>query len=76
MEYSLPPPNRPNPIAIDIVPLLAVEGNRLTVKGMDALDGSILLDIKPYFTEMDSFTDARVGWQNEKCKIDYDTKRR
>lgn len=69
-------PNRPNPIAIDIVPLLAVEGNRLTVKGMDALDGSILLDIKPYFTEMDSFTDARVGWQNEKCKIDYDTKRR
>ena len=56
-------PNRPNPIAIDIVQLLGVEGNRLTVKGMDALDGSVLLDIKPYFTDMDSISDARVGWQ-------------
>ena len=56
-------PNRPNPIAIDIVRLLKVEGNRLTVKGMDALDGSVLLDIKPYFTDMDSIADARVGWQ-------------
>lgn len=56
-------PNRPNPIAIDIVRLLKVEGNRLTVKGMDALDGSVLLDIKPYFTDMDSIADAKVGWQ-------------
>lgn len=56
-------PNRPNPIAIDIVQLLGVEGNRLTVKGMDALDGSVLLDIKPYFTDMDSIADAKVGWQ-------------
>ena len=56
-------PNRPNPIAIDIVRLLKVEGNRLTVKGMDALDGSVILDIKPYFTDMDSIADARVGWQ-------------
>jgi len=56
-------PNRPNPIAIDIVRLLEVEGNRLTVKGMDALDGSVLLDIKPYFTDMDSIADAKVGWQ-------------
>lgn len=56
-------PNRPNPIAIDIVRLLEVEGNRLTVKGMDALNGSVLLDIKPYFTDMDSIDDAKVGWQ-------------
>ena len=56
-------PNRPNPIAIDIVQLLKVEGNRLTVKGMDALDGSVLLDIKPYFSDMDSVADAKVGWQ-------------
>lgn len=56
-------PNRPNPIAIDIVQFLGVDGNRLTVKGMDALDGSVLLDIKPYFTDMDSIADAKVGWQ-------------
>ena len=58
-------PSRPNPIAIDIVQLLGVEGNRLTVKGMYALDGSVLLDIKPYFTDMDSIADARVGWQKK-----------
>jgi tRNA-Thr(GGU) m(6)t(6)A37 methyltransferase TsaA len=58
-------PSRPNPIALDIVELLEVEGNRLNVKGMDALDGSILLDIKPYFAGIDSFPDARVGWQKE-----------
>ena len=61
-------PNRPNPIAIDIVKLLGIEGNRLTVKGMDALDSSVLLDIKPYSAEMDSFPDARIGWQNDKGK--------
>lgn len=59
-------PNRLNPIAIDIVQLLEVEGNRLTAKGMDALDGSVLLDIKPYSTEMDSFHDARIDWQIER----------
>lgn len=58
-------PSRPNPIALDIVELLGVSGNRLKVKGMDALDGSVLLDIKPYFPGIDSFPDARVGWQKE-----------
>jgi len=56
-------PNRPNPIALDIVELLEVTGNRLKVKGMDALDGSILLDIKPYSAEMDSLPNARMAWQ-------------
>ena len=53
---SLPParPSRPNPLALDIVELLEVKGNRLTVRGMDALDGSILLDIKPYSAGIDS----------------------
>ncbi len=63
-------PNRPNLIALDIVKLLQVEGNHLKVQGMDALDGSILLDIKPYSTEMDSISDARIAWQNESKKDD------
>jgi tRNA-Thr(GGU) m(6)t(6)A37 methyltransferase TsaA len=58
-------PSRPNPIALDIVELLEAKGNRLKVKGMDALDGSILLDIKPYSAEMDSIPDARIVWQKE-----------
>ena len=56
-------PSRPNLIALDIVELLAAKGNRLTVRGMDALDGSILLDIKPYSAEMDAIPEARIGWQ-------------
>jgi tRNA (adenine37-N6)-methyltransferase len=58
-------PNRPNPLALDVVDLLDVKGNRLTVRGMDALDGSILLDIKPYSPGIDSFPQARIAWQND-----------
>jgi len=58
-------PNRPNPLALDVVDLLDVKGNRLTVRGMDALDGSILLDIKPYSAGIDSFPQARIAWQND-----------
>lgn len=58
-------PSRPNPIALDIVELLEVDGNRLKVRGMDALDGSVLLDIKPYAADIDSFPHARIGWQKE-----------
>jgi len=58
-------PNRPNPLALDIVELLEVDGIRLKVKGMDALDGSILLDIKPYSAGIDSFPQARIAWQKD-----------
>jgi tRNA-Thr(GGU) m(6)t(6)A37 methyltransferase TsaA len=58
-------PHRPNPIAVDIVELLDVRGNCLDVRGMDALDGSPLLDLKPYFAGIDSFPEARVGWQRD-----------
>jgi tRNA-Thr(GGU) m(6)t(6)A37 methyltransferase TsaA len=55
-------PNRPNPIALDVVELLEVDGCRLVVRGMDALDGSTLLDIKPYSSGIDSIEGARIGW--------------
>lgn len=58
-------PNRPNPLALDVVELLSVQGNRLKVSGMDALDGSILLDIKPYSAGIDSIPQARVAWQKD-----------
>lgn len=58
-------PSRPNPLALDIVELLQVNGSRLKVKGMDALDGSILLDLKPYSAEIDSIPQARIGWQKD-----------
>jgi tRNA-Thr(GGU) m(6)t(6)A37 methyltransferase TsaA len=46
-------PERPNPIALCLVDLVRLEGNRLTVRGLDALDGSPLLDIKPFYRDLD-----------------------
>jgi tRNA-Thr(GGU) m(6)t(6)A37 methyltransferase TsaA len=60
--FSLRSPARPNPIALSVVRLLKVEGPRLSVVGLDCLDGTPLLDLKPYFASTDSIPDAVVGW--------------
>lgn len=54
-------PNRPNPIALCIAELLRREGNQLIVRGLDALDGSPLLDIKVYSPTIDSIPEA-TSW--------------
>jgi L-fuculose-phosphate aldolase len=46
-------PHRPNPISLHTVTLLEVRGNVLKVKGMDAIDGTPVLDIKPHLPELD-----------------------
>ncbi|ACL60399.1 tRNA (N6-threonylcarbamoyladenosine(37)-N6)-methyltransferase TrmO [Methylobacterium nodulans] len=61
--FALRSPARPNPIALSVVDLLGIAENRLTVRGLDCLDGTPLLDIKPYFASTDSKPDARVGWR-------------
>jgi tRNA (Thr-GGU) A37 N-methylase len=48
-----------------VVPLLKVEGTRLFVVGLDCLDGTPLVDIKPYFASTDAVPDATVGWHAE-----------
>ena len=48
--FSTRSPRRPNPIALTVVELLGREGNRLRVRGVDMLDGSPILDIKPYLS--------------------------
>lgn len=53
-------PNRPNPIGKATVRLLQCQGNILMVKGLDALDGTPVLDIKPYIPGYDSVADAGV----------------
>ena len=58
-------PNRPNPIGLCIVNLLERDGRVLKVTGMDALDQSPLIDIKPYSTAIDAVQDARIGWRDE-----------
>ncbi|NLE07744.1 MAG: tRNA (N6-threonylcarbamoyladenosine(37)-N6)-methyltransferase TrmO [Dehalococcoidales bacterium] len=51
--FSTRTPDRPNPIGMTVVRLLKFEGNVLTVRGLDALDGSPVLDIKPWNTGYD-----------------------
>jgi tRNA-Thr(GGU) m(6)t(6)A37 methyltransferase TsaA len=60
--FALRSPARPNPIAMSVVRLLGVEGTRLSVVGLDCLDETPLLDIKPYFASTDAVPDAVVGW--------------
>lgn len=55
-------PNRPNPINLNVVELISREDNILIVKGMDALDQSPLVDLKPYSSEIDSIVNAKLGW--------------
>jgi tRNA-Thr(GGU) m(6)t(6)A37 methyltransferase TsaA len=55
-------PTRPNPIGLSIVELLSVEGNVLKVDHLDILDGTPLLDLKPYVPEFDHRPEVRIGW--------------
>ena len=53
-------PSRPNPIGLCVAELVDVDGCTITVKGLDALQGSPVVDIKPYIPRADSVADARV----------------
>ena len=55
-------PCRPNGIGFTVARLLGRAGNRLEVSGVDILDGTPLLDIKPYMKRFDCFPDAGEGW--------------
>lgn len=55
-------PHRPNQIGLSALRLVGVEGHRLHVEGLDLLDGTPVLDIKPYIPYADAFPDARSGW--------------
>lgn len=57
-------PLRPNPIGLSIVKLCSIEKNRLQIEGIDFLDGTPILDIKPYVSEFDERAEARFGWLN------------
>lgn len=59
-------PHRPNPISLSAVRLRRVEGLRVHVERCDLLDGTPILDIKPYVPYADAFPDARAGWVDER----------
>jgi tRNA (Thr-GGU) A37 N-methylase len=55
-------PSCPNPIGLSVVRFLSVEGNTLHVENVDIVDGTPLLDIKPYVPRFDHYEGERVGW--------------
>jgi tRNA-Thr(GGU) m(6)t(6)A37 methyltransferase TsaA len=60
--FALRSPARPNPIAVSVARLVGIDGNKLSVVGLDCLDNTPLIDIKPYFASTDAVPDAQVGW--------------
>jgi len=64
-RFATRSPSRPNPVGQATVKLLERRGNILKVKGLDAIDGTPVIDIKPYIPKYDSATDAKAPpWMN------------
>ncbi len=64
--FSCRCPQRPNPIAITTVKLIEHEGNKIKVKGLDILDGTPIIDIKPYWPQYDKVEDGKIpDWVNK-----------
>jgi tRNA-Thr(GGU) m(6)t(6)A37 methyltransferase TsaA len=55
-------PSRPNPLGLSLVKLVRIESNLVNVEGVDVLDETPLLDIKPYVPEFENTRDIRIGW--------------
>jgi len=64
--FSTRSPVRPNPIGLSVVELRERRGTDLFVKGVDVLDGTPLLDLKPYVPAFDHREGARIGWMEGK----------
>ncbi len=58
-------PNRPNPIGLSIVKIKKIINNIIYISGIDAFDGTPVLDIKPYLKDLDAKCDANYGWVDE-----------
>lgn len=59
-------PRRPNPIGLSLLQITAVEGCQIMVSGLDILDGTPLLDIKPYIPQFEDPQNIRNGWLGER----------
>ena len=60
-------PGRPNPIGLSVVRLKGVDGRVLRITDVDIVDGTPLLDIKPYVPAFDHREDVRIGWLTERA---------
>lgn len=60
--FSTRAPKRPNPIGLSIVKLLEIKENIIEIENVDIIDGTPLIDIKPYVPEMDAPENCKIGW--------------
>ena len=67
--FAIRSPSRPNPVGLSVVRLVGIENNILTVKGLDILDGTPLIDIKPYVPAFDVYDIKRCGWLDTSSDI-------
>ena len=65
-------PHRPNPIGLSLVRLLGVRGRTLRVADVDLLDGTPVLDLKPYHPSVEAWPDARAGWIDDLVRAERD----
>ncbi len=61
-------PKRPNPIGISVVRLESIDGRVLNIDGVDVLDGTPLIDVKPYVPDFDLQGEIRTGWLDRSSK--------
>jgi tRNA-Thr(GGU) m(6)t(6)A37 methyltransferase TsaA len=66
--FAIRAPRRPNPIGISVVRLERIEGMTLYISNVDIVDGTPLLDIKPYVPHFDGAEDVQVGWLANRAK--------
>ena len=71
--FSTRAPRRPNPIGLSLIRVLGVENNIIKISGIDMLDGTPVLDIKPYSPRFDERDDVKCGWLDD---IDEDTRKK
>jgi len=66
--FSTRAPKRPNPIGLSVVKLNKIVMNRLDIENVDMVDGTPLLDIKPYVQDIDEVDYSRIGWLSKHIK--------
>ena len=72
--FSTRSPYRPNPIGVSVVKLIEIKNNILIIEEFDMMDGTPLLDIKPYTLELIDESDVKIGWIEKYKDIFYNNK--
>jgi len=70
--FATKSPKRPNAIGLSTVELLSIEKNIIHIKMIDVLDGTPLLDIKPFFAQFDNRENTRAGWLDRQTNLQID----